>query len=546
MTSRAAAHATLALWLAAAFAVMLPLLLGAGSGTGMMPSQRSPEMLGRIETNTTVMALVATGVALLLGVPAGLAVARGGLGRWRGALVAALLATLFIPPGVMAVVGTHLLGGAGLLTNLIWGEGAVFAANESLGGAVGGSLMPAPIYTITGAGCVLAACYAPIVAAATAASLSLSDPQVEEAARLDAGPWRTLWHATLPQAGRGIAAGAAIVLLLACVDFSVPESLRALPVMVGEVYVQFGVYYDTAAAVAASLRLVLRVLLLVALAAPLLWRLPAPDLDDAAIVPPRRGVPRIAVALGVLAALMPPLVAIATLWWSIGADGADRLAQLAQTVRIAGEELLHGNVLALASMALCLAGGCVLGAALAALERPVAWRLALGALALVPGPVWGAGIATLTRLDPERFGPLSDALAEASDTAAPLLLAWTLRFAPLAALLVEQSLRRIPPAWPMVAALEGAGPVAKARAYLWPALWPMLLAAGTVTYALSLADAGAAILLLPPGPTTLSVRILTLMHFAPREEVGALCLLALGPPVALALVAAAALRRARW
>jgi iron(III) transport system permease protein len=543
---RATAHATLALWLAAAVAVMLPLLLGAGSGTGMMPSQRSPEMLGRIETNTTVLALVATLLAVLLGVPAGLAVARGGLGRWRTALAASLLATLFIPPGVMAVVATHLFGGAGIITDLIWGEGAVFAPNESLGGALGGSLMPAPVYTITGAGCVLAVCYAPIVAAATAASLALADPHTEEAARLDAGPWRTLWHTTLPLAGRGIAAGAAIVLLLACVDFSVPESLRALPVMVGEVYVQFGVYYDTAAAVAASLRLVLRVLLLVAAFAPLLWRLPAPDPDEAATVTARRGAPRLAVAAGILAALLPPFTAIATLWWSIGADGADRLAQLGQTVRLAGEELVHGNVLALAAAALCLAGGCVLGAALAALERPVLWRLALGALALIPGPVWGAGIATLTRLDPERFGALSDAMAEASDSAAPLLLAWTLRFAPLAALLLEQALRRIPATWPMAAALEGAGLAARIRAYLWPALWPMLLAAGTVVYALALADAGAAILLLPPGPTTLSVRILTLMHFAPREEVGALCLLALVPPVALALAAAAALRRARW
>jgi iron(III) transport system permease protein len=54
---------------------------------------------------------------------------------------------------------------------------------------------------------------------------------------------------------------------------------------------------------------------------------------------------------------------------------------------------------------------------------------------------------------------------------------------------------------------------------------PAVLAGGVAVAALSLGEVGATILLIPPGTSTLSVRLFTLMHYAPTGQVSAVCLL---------------------
>jgi ABC-type Fe3+ transport system permease subunit len=112
------------------------------------------------------------------------------------------------------------------------------------------------------------------------------------------------------------------------------------------------------------------------------------------------------------------------------------------------------------------------------------------------------------------------------------------QFAPIMALISERLLRAVPHEEREAAVLDGASLIARWKARYWPAVWPGVAAGALVVFALTLGEEGAAVLLLPPGPTTLGVRLLTLMHYAPTGQVSALCLLMMVPGVLAFLLAA--------
>ncbi len=105
-----------------------------------------------------------------------------------------------------------------------------------------------------------------------------------------------------------------------------------------------------------------------------------------------------------------------------------------------------------------------------------------------------------------------------------LLLAWVGRWTPLAFALLALGLRQTPREWIEAARLEGAGPLERMRIVEWPVMRRPALAAVAFIFCLSLGEVGASILLLPPGTTSLGVRLMTLMHYAPTATVSALAL----------------------
>jgi len=241
---------------------------------------------------------------------------------------------------------------------------------------------------------------------------------------------------------------------------------------------------------------------------------------------------------GWLLALLPIVGIFGVIAWTMqGTEG--RIATLLRTFSLASEELRFGFGLSLMASVLCVIGGGLLGVALARLDRPRTWRAALFLLFLLPGPLWGVGMSTILRAPAEAGAPewILQILDEVADSSWPLLIAWTLRFAPLAALLVERAVRRIPQDWRDAAQLEGASTIDRARAYGFGAVAASLAVAGLICFALTLGDPGAAVLLLPPGETTIAVRLMTLMHYAPQREVSSLCLLGALPPALMAGVA---------
>lgn len=520
--------------------LLAPLAFGLGSAEGAGTSPLSARRLGRLAGNSLRIAAIAAVAGGVLGCFVGLVAARLEGPRRRLLLLGVAAAPLFIPPPVVAVAAIRLFGPSGLFADWIPGAGGAFPVVEQLDAAPS-PLRISPVYTLEGGGLVLAWALGPLAALAAAAAAMRLPREPEEAALLETGPLRVLARVSLPALAGSAVTGAALVFLFAVNDFGVAESLRSLPVLVSEVYVQFGVYYDTTRAMGAGLVMAAMALAGAWAAERALFRDhggesfldedPPPALGRS---PGGRVLRAVAWLLALLAAggIIGALAMTAT-----GPMGPGAVWR--QTWRTARPEFLFSLQLAAAMLPILGAASLALGAALASSARPRLWRLLVAAPLVLPGPVLAVGFLGLLRRPPGSLPlGLDDALAAMAATTAPLMIAWMLKFAPIGALLVERALRSAPRDWAEAAAMDGGGAWALWRAGLAARMLPALAAGALAGAAFTLGETGAAVLLIPPGTTTLGVRLQTLMHFSPAGEVSALSILLAGPGLLLAAAGA--------
>jgi iron(III) transport system permease protein len=543
-----------------------------------------PERLLERGRETLIVAAGTTVASFVLGAVIALGAARLRIPGRKAWLLCALL-PLFIPPYVSSIAAVRTLGAQGWVTRILvpgsdelpLGPVAPPAAGLASDpraariAAASAPLQAAPIYSRAGVIGVLTFSFLPLVVLGGWALLGLSDPEAEEWALLHAGTGTVLRRVVLPRALPGLAVGAAAAFLLSLTEFGVPEALRTYPVLSVEVYTQMGVFYAPRAGAVAGLALialalagglVLAILLRFLLPglADLRSRLALPGLAGKRLLAPRRGG-RLAwtLALGLLTGL-PLLVVVGTLMHSsVETEG---LASWKAAWTTGRDEVLASAGLGILAAGLCLLLGRWMAGPVRGSranppptpDRPVSfWTIAaLVGLFLpvaLPGPVVATGWSQmLSEAAAWGRGPESSWVARvAGDTAAAvldgpwaLMLAWVGRWAPLAFGLLAVSLRQVPHEWIEAARLEGAGPWARWRLLEWPVLYRPLLAAGALIFCLSLGEVGASILLLPPGTTTLGVRLMTLMHYAPTATVSALALISMILGLAAAAVMAAA------
>jgi putative spermidine/putrescine transport system permease protein len=162
---------------------------------------------------TLRVALVSTGLAVVLGVGAALLVRS--TGRGRRALGALLQVTLPVPHVVAALAMVLLLGQSGFLSRV--------------GHALGLTGQPAdfPALTQDGFGWGIIASYvwkeAPFVGVVVLAVLTSRVAELEDAARvLGAGRWRRLRHVVLPAIAPAVGASALLVLAFTVGSYEVP------------------------------------------------------------------------------------------------------------------------------------------------------------------------------------------------------------------------------------------------------------------------------------------------------------------------------------
>ena len=173
-----------------------------------------PRLISGLLTSL-LLGAIATGAALVTGIPAALALTRGSL-PGREAFLAVLLSPLSLPGLVL---------GLGVLTS------AAVLANAT-GIRTAGTLLPlvAAHLLIT----------IPWVVRSVAASLESTDPALEDQARsLGAGPFATLFLVTLPSARAGIVAGAMSAFVISFGNFALSLLLASgrtvtLPVAIYE------------------------------------------------------------------------------------------------------------------------------------------------------------------------------------------------------------------------------------------------------------------------------------------------------------------------
>lgn len=178
---------------------------------------------------TYVISIVVTGLCILLGAPEAYIIAKM-RAPWRSICLLATLGPLLISALVRTTGWVLLLGGNGLLSNVLQALDVVGVAGFSL------------IYTDAGIVIAMVHVMLPFMVISVWASLKKLDPETEHAAlSLGASKFTTIRRVILPQILPGILSGSLIVFALSASYFATPSIIggRRLKVVATVIYDQF-------------------------------------------------------------------------------------------------------------------------------------------------------------------------------------------------------------------------------------------------------------------------------------------------------------------
>lgn len=170
-------------------------------------------------------------------------------------------------------------------------------------------------------------------------------------------------------------------------------------------------------------------------------------------------------------------------------------------------------------------------------RRTPAASLAIAALALsVPGPV--LGLMVIWFLNHPLDSPLSPLTCAYDQTLLAPWLVQSMRFTPLASLVMAAGLATVPRSTIDAARVDGAGWWGTLWLIAVPNCWPVLASTWLIVAALSVGELAATLLVMPPGPPTLTIRLFGMLHYGVEDRVAAMSLVLLA---GLSLVASAAI-----
>ena len=515
--------------LLAAGALVGPLLWLALSEWPESAAELEPTRVAGLFGRTAALAALSILIALVVGVPGGVALGVLPLGR---AWVVVLALGLTMPLPVLTVAWQAVFGRWLALAQSAPGELPVWAPWQQ------GLVAAALVHGLAGAIAVMA-----LVAVAVRAA----DPSLDEQAILDGG-WRRQWRAVVwPRVLLSGVAGAAWVGVQVFTEITVTDA-TVVRTLAEEVY---GRFVGGAGGVATGVLLSWpAVLVLTGFGLVLLSRLGRAGLFA---TPPAGGrargvehLPRGVIVALQTARLLSVGVAIglpvAALAWRLGGGGAGGFRvdsirpTLLNAVATGGELLLRSALESAISGA--IAAGLALGFAWHAASpraRPLVVALAVG-LAVTPGPVVGLAIrgAITLLLDIEEAtvaklgtAPLRFILYDAPSPV-PAIWAAAVRAFPLAFALVAPVVWRTPARLVEQASLDGLSLRQFVRVLGWPrAAESATLAWGAAT-ALAMGEVAATKLVDPPGHEPFILRLFAQMHYGAEPGVTALALLQLG------------------
>ena len=387
----------------------------------------------------------------------------------------------------------------------------------------------------------------PWVALLVSAALAHVEPELEEDALLAGSAWQVFRHVTLPRMTTGIAVAAGWVLLSASVDMTVTDLFR-VRTYAEEIYTGFalgdsltGAWRAAAPGILAQAALILVAMAVALHAAPSLST-PVSLVRTSRLR--RARVPAAAVTLifCLLIAGIPLMNLVVKAGLVVRQVGGERLRQWCAEhfCRIVASSLFRfrqefGWSLLIGGLAATCA--LIAGAGLAWWARRGGWR-AMPAVALcacglaIPGPLIGLGVIwIMDRSEPSILIWLYDRTILAP------VLAIAIRSLPLATLCCWYVLRSVADDALDCAACEGAGPWLRFWLVAWPQRRFGLAAAWLAVFASATGDLACSILVVPPGVTTVPIRVFGLIHAGVDDQVAGLCLLMfVGVAAAVAVV----------
>lgn len=465
------------------------------------PHPKDNERLVALLWSTIRLVAGTTVLAVVLGVTVAYAIHHAN-GLRRRVLEAAFPIPLILPPIIVAIGWTHLLGKRGL-------------AAEAWSWLTGERFLPFSIYGEFGSACVLASCWFPLVTMPALVGLRALGPQLSVAGRIYGGPWQRFCRLGVPLLAPYVSAGAVFVAWLTLADFDVPSVFlrNAFPL---EIYAAFQINPSIGLALVRSLPLLgLSVLILLARTAALSVEAKA-TLDHRwgtgnTRMPGASGNHLVPIAGAILlVAVGGPLV---SLIHQVGS-----WATLHAGLQTAGREVMNSFVTALLAGCLLLMVGIPYARLLCGSRG---WsRVALSLLALAPLALPGTlhGMAWIEILQGSSAGRAL--------LASPVVisLAMTARFFPFAVFLLSATFEGMHRGLFDAAKVSGAGGLSIGLRVGLPLAYPGLLATFAIGFALSAGELSSSIMINPVGFTTLPIRLSSLLHFGKDELLAGLCL----------------------
>ncbi|MBN2023421.1 MAG: iron ABC transporter permease [Pirellulales bacterium] len=375
----------------------------------------------------------------------------------------------------------------------------------------------------------------PWVVLIVGAGLRLIEPELEEQAALDGSPWQVFTRVTLPGALPAVGVATLWTTIVAAGEMTVTD-LFVVRTYAEEIYTQASLGAGPGELALGMLPGVLLVAALIVAGLVLCARLAANPRPPSV----RRGwVFRLgrwrwpATAMVGLALLLLVGVPLGSLVYKAGVlvtqteTGRLRAFSLGKCVEIVAEspwryrrELGWSMALGLIAATTATAAGVVLAwpARRGGLRAAPAGIVSAAALA-VPGPLVGLGVIWLLN----RPGwPMLIDLYDHS-LLAPALALFVRALAP-ATLILWHAFRTLPRELLDAAALDGAGRLGRLARVAIPCRRAALGLAWLVALAVALGDLAASVLVVPPGVTTLSIRIFGLLHYGVEDQVAGICL----------------------
>jgi iron(III) transport system permease protein len=447
----------------------------------------------------------------------------------RGALLAILAVVVFIP------LPLHATAWLGALGNV--GRAQAIGSTPVLVGRTGAAVVHA------------LACF-PWAVLIVGVGLRTVEPELEESALLDLPLWKVWLRVTLRRGVGAIAAAALALAVLTAGDMTVTDLLQ-VRTYAEEAYTQYslGRGPGDAAFVTVPPLIVLGGLIL--LAARQIARADPARLAAAYARSRRWSLGRWRIPAGLLTLSLGGVLAAVPLYsllWRAGRVGGRARLGLPPVWSPAGLKGTLGYAAAESAgpIALSLVLAALAACAAAALAWTLAWTsrrsrlfggLLVGALALTlaaPGPVAGMALKLAYRWFPWIH-----------DTSLIVVLAQAVRTLPYAILILWPALAVLPPELLESAALDGYGPSGQALRVALPLTWRPLVAAWFVAFVLGFGELPATNLLLPPGVTTITFQLWTLLHTGVESHLAGVALVTLGviAVVVLGMLAAAWLVR---
>jgi len=477
------------------------------------PATRPVSARWKLLGNSVVIAAIAALVALLLGVPYALLIARTDA-PFRGFLGSLYAAPMVLPPLLVAFAWTFLPGFAP--------PPKLVADDPASWGGVAAGLR---------AGFLLGLCYFPLVVLFARRALSRIPASLEESARLAGGPALALRRVTLPLASPGVLVGALFVFLFALNDFSLVDYLNFVRPTADRIsvypYESFTAWTKSqgesvATALGAPLALV-GVLLLFGIER-VIGRGPRASVtgDFRAPTPWRLGAWRWPATIAALALLAVaagfPIVGLA--WKAGGLDGYRKVWQQYVGPGTTSNEVMWTLWFCLGAAVLCVAPAFVLGHH-AARTGKLRW-LALAILPLALPPIFlGAGYLKLFNAPQFALGGRNPFLDPDGPRLGSMLLCFA-KYVPFAIVALWAAFLEVDPKLEEAAASAGVKPLDRALGVLVPLARPALTLAFLLVFVLTLREIDTIVLL---SSDTVMRRIYTMVHYQRDAEVAALCVI---------------------